>query len=252
MLKRERQQKILQLLSTEKKVIASDLSEFFKVSEDTIRRDIRELDQKGFLERVHSGAVSKGPLATRFEQRQQVKTVEKDKITSRALQLLSEDTVILVDGSTTNLQLIEKLPPTFKATFITNSPFIAIELSKKENAEVILLGGILGKRSVVSLGLETMDTLSSLRVDTYLMGIYNIDRTAGITFHSQLESQIKKKMLQVSNEVIAMATSDKLGLHSNFISGDIESLDYLITDFIDEELLAHFEKKKVTVLTPYN
>ena len=57
MLKAERQDKILEILSLENKIIASELSVRLEVSEDTIRRDIKELDQRGLLKKVHSGAV---------------------------------------------------------------------------------------------------------------------------------------------------------------------------------------------------
>lgn len=249
MLKKERQKQILHIINNENKVITAELSELFNVSEDTIRRDLNDLEKYGLLERVHSGAIRKGPSVTRFEQRKEIRIHEKDKITSKALQLITENTVILVDGSTTNLRLIEKLPPDFKATFLTNSPYIAIQLSRMSNVEIITLGGILGKRSAVSLGIETFIALSSFQVDTYLMGIYNIDIDVGITFHSQLESQIKRKMIEVSNKVIAMATSDKLGQKSNFVSADVNSIDFLVTDSKNTHLLNKFKQKKISVIT---
>ncbi|SEO86733.1 transcriptional regulator, DeoR family [Amphibacillus marinus] len=248
MLKRERQKKILQILTVENRVIAKELSQRLDVSEDTVRRDLREMDQKGQLKRVHSGAISNGPAVTNFEQRQQIDTELKNQLALGALPLFRENSVILVDGSTSNLRLVEALSPDFKATIITNSPFIAIALMQKKNIETILLGGTFAKRAAVSLGFEAMQELTKIKVDTYLMGVYNFDPTVGITVHNQLEAQMKRKMAEVSDEVIGIATADKLGVHDNYICIETDQVDYLITNAVDEVLLQEFVKRGVSII----
>ena len=159
MLKEERQQKILEILDEEQKIIASDLSQRLHVSEDTIRRDLKELDQKKLIRRVHSGALKIGPPVTDFEKRQKISNDLKETLAKKALPYIQENTVILIDGSTTNLQLVNALPINFKATVITNSPPIAMALAYHEQIEVLMIGGTLYKQSMVNLGIDTVEYL---------------------------------------------------------------------------------------------
>lgn len=247
MLKRERQRLILEELSVKKKVLAADLSKQFHCSEDTIRRDLRELDHQGLLRRIHSGAISLGPAVTTFEQRLSVNTDQKQSLVQKTLPLLTEDSILLIDGGTTNLELVKALPEDFSATIITNSPYITIEAIKRKNIETIVLGGIMAKRAAVSLGVEALEALDTLRIDTYVMGIYNLDPEKGMTVHSQQESQVKRKMTEVSDEVIGMASADKLGVYSNYICCAAEAINVLVTDSKDDAMLEKLEKKQISI-----
>lgn len=247
MLKRERQRLILEELSVKKKVLASDLSKQFQCSEDTIRRDLRELDQQGLLRRIHSGAISLGPAVTTFEQRLGVNIDQKQALVQRTIPLLTEDSILLIDGGTTNLELVKALPEDFSCTIITNSPYITIEAIKRKNIHTIVLGGIMAKRAAVSLGVEALEALDTFRIDTYLMGIYNLDPEKGMTVHSQQEAQVKRKMSEVSDEVIGMASGDKLGVYSNYICCAPEAINVLVTDSKDDALLDKFRNKQISI-----
>lgn len=247
MLKRERQKLILERLDKKKQVSSSELTQIFHCSEDTIRRDLRELDQQGLLKRIYSGALRIGPPVTTFEQRLSVDIDEKKKLAQKAVKFLKEDSLILIDGSTTNYYLAEMIPENFSATIVTNSPFITIQLSKNKNIKIITLGGIFAKRASISLGVEAINTLSTFRIDTYIMGIYNLHPQMGMTVHSQQESLIKEKMVNSSEEVIALATGNKLGIYSNFICCSPDQIDQLITSSDDLELLSKFKEKNISI-----
>ena len=162
MLKEERQQKILEILDEEQKIIASDLSQRLHVSEDTIRRDLKELDQKKLIRRVHSGALKIGPPVTDFEKRQKISNDLKETLAKKALPYIQENTVILIDGSTTNLQLVNALPINFKATVITNSPPIAMALAYHDQIEVLMIGGTKYNQSMVNIGIDTVEYLANI------------------------------------------------------------------------------------------
>ena len=198
MLKEERQQKILEILDEEQRVIASDLSQRFSVSEDTIRRDLKELDQKELIRRVHSGALRIGPPVTDFEKRQKISNDSKEILAKKALPYIRENTVILIDGSTTNLHLVNLLPINLKATIITNSPPIAMALAYHEQVEVLMIGGTLYKQSMVNLGIDTIEYLNNIRVDLYVMGIYNIDDAIGTSGRCISGASVKRKMFSIS------------------------------------------------------
>lgn len=230
MLKEERQKIILEVLAEEQKVISSELSKRLNVSKDTIRRDLDQLNKSGLLKRVHSGALRVGPPVTTFSTRKKISSLAKENLAKAAVALLKEDTVIIIDGGTTNLEIIKHLPIDFNGTIITNSPPIANELENHHDVEVIMLGGILHKSSMVNLGIDTYTALQTIQADVYIMGIFNIDKEFGVSVPTLTEARIKRKMMDVSAETIGLVTSDKLGTVSKNIVANFDSLDYLITE----------------------
>ncbi|KRK33309.1 hypothetical protein FC07_GL001233 [Loigolactobacillus bifermentans DSM 20003] len=247
-LKLERQQKILAILNKEQKVIARELSIRLNVSEDTIRRDLKELDNQGLLRRVHSGALKVGPPVTDFNYRTTVDQMTKKALAKKALPFLKEDSVILVDGSTTNLALIEQIPLDFRATIITNSPPIAMALANHKNISVTNLGGDFYKRSMIDIGITTYRRLLDFRADLYIMGIYNIDLEAGTSVPTIQEAEIKKQMTRISTEVLSMVSTDKFGTVSHSIVGPIEDLTYLITTDLPTDIHKAYNQKKVLLI----
>ena len=249
MLKEERQQKILEILNEEQKVVASDLSQRFSVSEDTIRRDLKELDQKSLIRRVHSGALRVGPPITDFEKRQKISNDIKESLAKKTLPYLSENTVILIDSGTTNLHLVKAIPINFKATVVTNSPPIAMALAYHDQIEVLMIGGTLYKESMANFGIDTVAYLDNMRIDTYVMGIYNIDAQNGISVPTISEALVKRKMAFVSTEIIGMVTADKLGTVSNQIIGPANTLTYLVTEEgVNSNITKLYIKQKIAVV----
>ncbi|KXS47713.1 DeoR/GlpR family DNA-binding transcription regulator [Halanaerobium kushneri] len=249
MLKEERQQKILEILNAEQKVITSDLSERLSVSEDTIRRDLKELDNQGLIKRVYSGALRKGPPVVDFFSRQNIASDIKTKLAQKALRFIEDGQVLLIDGSTTNLHLVNQLPLSLKATIITNSPPISMALSNHKDVEVIMLGGILFKQSMINLGIQTVESLNTMVADLYIMGIYNIDAEMGISVPTLSECLVKRKMVEVSTEKIGLVTKDKLGTVSSQIICPSEELTYMITEDIDSDIKNLYQEKNIVVVT---
>lgn len=248
MLKEERQHKILQILNDEHKVIARDLSKRLQVSEDTVRRDLKDLDNQGLIKRVHSGALRIGPPVVDFSTRQGISSEAKSKLAVKALDFIKDNMVILIDGGTTNLQLVNQLPKSLKATIITNSPPIAMALNQHDSLEVIMIGGTLFKESMVNLGIDTVEALNSIRADLYIMGIYKIDPQIGISVPSLSESLVKRKMCEVSAEIIGLVTPDKLMTMSNHIICPANSLTYLITENVKYDIKQMYQQQGISVI----
>ncbi|GAA4719329.1 DeoR/GlpR family DNA-binding transcription regulator [Brevibacillus fulvus] len=248
MLKEERQQLILQILNDEHKVIASDLSKRLAVSEDTIRRDLKELDSLGLIKRVHSGALRKGPPVVDFSTRQTISNETKMALANKALEFIKDEMVVLIDGGTTNLHLAQQLPLSLKATVITNCPHIAISLNNHKDVEVIMLGGTLFKESMVNLGIDTVEALNTMRADLYIMGIYKIDAQIGISVPSLSEALVKRKMVNISTEILAMVTSDKINTVSNHIVCPTNQLTYLVTEQLNPDIKAMYANQGIQVI----
>lgn len=249
MLKEERQQEILRILNSEQKVITSDLSERLSVSEDTIRRDLKELDDQGLIRRVYSGALRKGPPVVDFFSRKNVSSEIKTELAQKALRFIEDGQVLLIDGSTTNLHLVNQLPLELKATIITNSPPISMALSNHKDVEVIMLGGSLYKQSMITLGARTIESLSTMIADLYIMGIYNIDAEMGISVPTLSESMVKRKMVEVSTEIMGLVTADKLGTVSSQIICPTKDLTYMVTEDISSDIKNLYQNENVIVVT---
>ena len=141
MLTEERRRRILEMLHQDGKVLASQLTEVFDVSEDTIRRDLNELAASGQIQRVHGGALPPTPAGGSYAARQHQQPQAKAEIAQAAMQLIRDHQVILLDGGTTPLQVAQRLPRTLQATVITHSPPIATALAEHPTVEVIVVGG---------------------------------------------------------------------------------------------------------------
>ena len=216
LLKSERQDKILDILLVEKKIIASEMSVRLGVSEDTIRRDIKELRN--------------GPAKTGFCQRMGIDLDEKIRIAKKGTALIEPDSVVMIDDGTTNYQLVKQLDKRIACTIITNSIPIVSLLEDYPNVKVITLGGNLFKPSMSNLGYETIKQLDSLHPDLYFMGIYSISNEVGITHSAIDECQLKQKMLSVSFQTAALVTKEKMGSVSNYVVCKTSDITYLITD----------------------
>ncbi|WP_223588185.1 DeoR/GlpR family DNA-binding transcription regulator [Neobacillus bataviensis] len=231
MLRKERHREILNILEKEGKVVAKELSIMWDVSEDTIRRDLREMDSLGLLKRVHGGAfpASSGPIT--FSERTEENIDEKKELAQKGVKLIKDGQVLLLDGgSTSNLFLAQEIPYDFKGTIITNSPSISLTLSKHPNVEVMLLGGTFFKESLVTVGLDVVDTLKKIRADLCFLGVYSLHPDFGISIPHLQESYVKRQMINSSNKIASLVTRSKLNTISNYLVGPVSVLDYMITE----------------------
>ena len=118
--------------------------------------------------------------------------------------------MILLDGSTTNLELARRLPPDHECTVLTNSPPIASALAEHPSAEVVMIGGRLDKRAQVTVGAAAVDFIRSVRADACVLGVCALHPEAGLSTDDLEEAHVKRAMVEASADVIALATADKL------------------------------------------
>jgi DeoR/GlpR family transcriptional regulator of sugar metabolism len=248
LLKEERHALLLQILNREGKLLASELSERLNVSEDTIRRDLREMARGQQLQRVHGGALPRNP-APPYATRTRQATEAKSAIAEAAARLVQDGQLVLMDGGSTTLQLALSLAPQLRATIITNSPPIAVALAAHSRVETILLGGRLNKQEQVTMGPSTLDELRSYRADLCFLGVCSLHPEAGIGVPEVEEAQIKRAMIARSAEVAALVIASKLGTTSPYIVAPASSLTYLVTDgAADPSALDSYRALGVTVI----
>jgi len=226
-----RRQKILLLLERDGKVMASELSQHFAVSEDTIRRDLAELDSAGLVQRVHGGALprpkdSGKDYFTRLDETDEVKV----RLAQLAAQHIEDGQIVLFDSGSTTLQVARALPADIRITAVTASPLTAIALSEYKGVKVILAGGELNPHSMSASGQEALRLLAGIKADLAITGVCAIHPEVGITSLHFDEVPIKQAMLDSATRVIAVTTADKLGAVEPFVVAPCTRLHRLITE----------------------
>ena len=230
MLKIERQNYILSKIEEQGRVLVNELTKELNVTEDTIRKDLRELSSKNLVKRVHGGALSILHESIEYRDRLNSDQIIKDSLSDKAINLILEAKVIFIDGGTTNVRLASKIPHDFKGQVITNSPTIALELCDHPYIELILLGGSFNKTSRITLGSSVLEDIKKMYFDIFILGISSIDSNYGITVPSYEESLIKKECILQSSTIIGLVSSTKLEKRSSFFVGEVNSLDYLVLE----------------------
>lgn len=230
MLTSHRKQAILAVLKRDGQVVAKALSEAFEVSEDTIRRDLRELAAEGLLQRVHGGALPSSPAAGDFVQRQQISTNAKSAIARRAAGLILPGQVIILDGGTTCVQLARHLPATLRATVVTHSPSVAVELVDHPGIEVVIIGGRLFKHSMVTVGAAAIEAIGHIRADTYFMGVTGVHPTEGLSTGDLEEAYVKRAWVARAADVVVMASAEKLNAASPYVVAEATAANTLVVD----------------------
>lgn len=210
MLTSQRRALIQDRLRQDGQVVAKDLAEAWQVSEDTIRRDLRDMAGAGLLLRVHGGALPVQPPLPDFSARTQVATDVKAALGRCAAGMIQPGQVIFLDGGTTTAQIVRHLPLDIRLTVVTHSPTVAGGLEHHGGVEVILIGGRLYKHSMVSVGAAAMAAIATIRSDIYFMGVTAIHPVRGLSTGDYEEAAIKRHIAQHAAETIVMATVDKL------------------------------------------
>ncbi len=249
MLTAERRRSIVQTLQRDGKVLASELSKSLHVSEDTIRRDLRELATAGVLQRVHGGALPRSPVTASFTARQQQASGAKTAIAQAAVRLIRQDQVIILDGGTTPLQVAQHLPPDLRATVITHSPPVVLALAEYPEIEVIMIGGKLYKHELVNVGAATVEAFRNIRADLCFLGIGSLHPEVGISTLDLEEAYVKRAMIASAAEVVALTSAEKLGTASPYIIGPLSDLTHLVTErSVPDEVLAPYRALGITIV----
>jgi DeoR/GlpR family transcriptional regulator of sugar metabolism len=245
MLAEERRKKIRNRLSRQGQVSMAELVKELGVSEDTIRRDLKELAEVGLLRKVHGGAVATNTVPYEYSARQELNIAAKSAIAKRAVSLIRDDMLIYADGGTTTAQLANHLPSDLRATFVTNSVATASALSALPNCEIILLGGKLIPGLLLSSGPQLIEEARRFRPTLSVISVHGITPEAGATVDNYDDSLIKKAFIQTSAEVAILAGQEKLGFIASFTIAELKDLSYLISD-ADAERLKPFQQAGLT------
>jgi DeoR/GlpR family transcriptional regulator of sugar metabolism len=228
MLTRQRHQWILERLARDGQVLAKALAEEMQTSEDTIRRDLRELAREGRLQRVHGGALPASVAVGSLALRQTVAPDIKARLAAQALRLVQNGQVLLLDGGTTCTALARQLPPELAVTVVTLSPEVAVALAAHPRAEIILLGGRLFRHSMVNVGAMTVEAARQVQADWFFLGVTGVHPQVGLSTGDAEEAAIKRALMARAADTVVMASHEKLGAASPWVIAPAHEISHLI------------------------
>jgi len=233
MLREERHRLIRKHIEEFEQATVSELSAMFDVSEATIRRDLEELDGRGWVRRAHGGAVrveradQEPPLLDRLTEQAH----EKQRIGRAAAGLIEDGDIVFLSSGTTVLEVAYHLRGKRNLTVMTNSLSVVNELATNAtDATIIVLGGSLRPSEMSLIGHITDQNLRELRANKLIMGMRAIDIEHGMTNDYLPEIMTDRAILEVAQEVIIVADHTKFGRVSTIFVAPVTAANVIVTD----------------------
>ncbi len=227
----ERQQRILEFLSSSNRATVAELSHLFKVGEATIRRDLSDLQAKGLVRRTHGGAILtyNANEETALQERATQNKEEKGRIAAAVAQLIHSGETLMIDGGSTTLQIARHLRAKSDIGVITNSLAIANVLCEG-SCRTILTGGELQPMTHVMIGPMAEYTLRQFRADWVILGMSGMLPQEGLFTVNSYEAELKRTMMRCGKEVVIAMDSSKIGRVTFSFVAELSGIDMLVTD----------------------
>ena len=236
MLVGERRELLLARLAAEGKVLAKDVAAELGVSEDSIRRDLRDLAAAGLCQRVYGGALPVSPAVADYAGRAAIAVDGKDRVAAVAAGLVLPGSTVILDGGTTTLAVANALPRDLEATVVTHSPTVAVALLEHAGVEVFLLGGRLFRHSAVTCGAAAAEAAQAISADVFLLGVTGVHPEAGLTTGDAEEAAMKRTLARRAADTYVLASAEKLGTASRFTVLPFTDVAGVITDSDDQNV----------------
>lgn len=230
MLKEERHELILDELRKRNRILLPDIATKLSVSEDTVRRDLKELHTLGKLKKVHGGAIANSFDPFSFRQEDIYDHPNKLIIANKAVSLIKRGQSVLITGGTTNLELINLLPKDLRCTFLTPSIHAAMRLAQYKNIETIVIGGRVSTEAKVTLGGEALSLLGRVNADLCFLGTGHLDAAFGLSEFDWEVVELKRAIIKASRKVVSLTLSEKLNSIQRYKVCDIKEINALVTE----------------------
>jgi DeoR/GlpR family transcriptional regulator of sugar metabolism len=230
MLAAQRKDFLLARLDRDRRLVAKDVAAELGVSEDSVRRDLRELAAAGLCQRVYGGALPASPAVADYDTRREVEVDSKQRVAAAAAALIRPGATVILDGGTTALAVTRALPADLAATVVTHSPTVAAALAEHAAVEVYLLGGRLFRHSMVTCGAAAVEAAQVVHADLFLLGVTGVHPDAGLTTGDADEAAMKRALARRAADTYVLASAEKIGAASRFAVLPLSAVAGVITD----------------------
>ncbi len=246
----ERIAKVRDFIQSRGEVSVSELQSLYEgYSSMTIWRDLKQLEEQGYIRRVHGGVISMQTAALQIEgvysKRARENTRQKIAIAKTALELIRPGHAVYLDAGSTLMALANHLGND-RYTIITSGANIAIELSQRHTCDVLLTGGQISENTLSCSGAQAESFISSINIDLALMAPSGFSLRTGFTSGSQSESLLKRAVIAKAAKVVMLMDNSKIGRSLPFTFASLSDIDLLICDsHLPQEVAAEFKAQGV-------
>ena len=230
----ERRQQIRTLVGENGRVSVDELTMRFDVSSVTIRTDLGRLEREGVVKRTHGGAIALASDDSRadpsFGERELLNQNEKARIGEAAAALVSDGSTILLDASTTTLQMAKHIRQRRAVTVVTNCLPIAMAFDDAPGITVVILGGIVRPSSWSVVGNWLNQILAEINIDRAFLGCKGITPDEGYSDVNAWIIETKKSMMAVARDSVVLADHGKWGRVAFASFAAIDAVSTIVTD----------------------
>jgi DeoR/GlpR family transcriptional regulator of sugar metabolism len=247
----ERRQGILDRINLAGRASVADLSQQFGVSEVTIRADLQSLSERNLVVRTHGGAIAapRGPYELSLATRRQQQVIEKGRIGSAAAAMVADGDAIFLDSSSTALAIAQNLKNCRDLTVITNGLTIAQELIEAYGVMVVLIGGTLRRETASLVSGDGLDGLRRFNIRKGFFGAHGISAAEGLTDVSLAEAEVKRPVIAMCCQVIAVLDATKWGRVGLASFAHLDQIHKVITDsHAPAELMAPVRQAGIEII----
>jgi DeoR/GlpR family transcriptional regulator of sugar metabolism len=249
MLAAERKDLLVARLRRDGKLIARDLAQELGLSEDSVRRDLRELAAAGLCQRVYGGALPVSPALGTQASRFAIAPESKRRVAARAAGLITPGITAILGGGTTALEVVAALPPDLEATIITHSSSTASALASHPTVNVFVLGGRLHKLGVSASGAAAVEAASSVTADLALFPVPGIHPRQGLTTSEPEEAALLRIFISRTADSYVLASIEKLSTVCPYKVTGLSEVAGIITDApADHPAVRQLRSEGVTII----
>lgn len=254
---RERERKLLERLDRDGYIKVSELGKELHCTEVTLRRDLKKLDERGLLKRVHGGAVKIGNNFVHNSVKEALyqKLYEKMEIAKTAYDYIQDKETIMIDDASTCIHLSSLIAntPDKYIKIITNSIILAEKLLDFNHVELLMIGGNIDRNLGATEGDEAFAQLGKVCADKAFIGVNGLDFESGITLTGYPQQAIKKRMMESSAKTFILADSSKFNkVYMSYLCG-MDAPAAIITDHnVSPAILEQAKEKQISIITKYS
>ncbi len=230
-----RREEIVELVQLNGKVKVSELSERYKISEVSIRKDLEVLEAQGHLSRIHGGAVGMNKLYVNMDLTERYKTnsAAKKAVAELAARFIEDNDTIMMNAGTTLVYVLRALRGKKNINIVTNSIQNATEAALYPSFNVILLGGDVDSKNQFTYGQDAIDQLLNYHATKCILSVDGISCESGLTSYFSNAAELARKMIECSDTLIVAADSSKIGKNVFARITDINKANIIVTNKTD-------------------
>lgn len=225
----ERRKAILAILDRDSRIEVSALATRFKVSEDTVRRDLRALASTGFFQKTYGGAVALNVASLDWKARARLQPETKERIGVAAAKLVSPQQTVILDAGSTVLALARNLRAR-PLTVITNSLDVAAVFAGDQAVSLLVSGGQWDPVARYLSGEQALKAVTAHRADWVFLGTCGLHADVGMTVQHAPDATMKRAMLASGLRAVLLADHTKFGELSPHFVGRLDAIHIVVTD----------------------